>query len=795
MSFGLLNLAMLAGLLGVSLPVLAHLLSKRKFDVVNWGAMQFLDLGHRTRRRIRLEEMLLMLLRMGVIAIVVLGLARPWVSGAWFSRYISTETRDVVIVLDSSYSMGYEGGEITPHAAAKKSIRELLDHLLPGDTVSLIDARERPRVVFDSPTRDLDLVRKTVDELAEPAGGGDLAEATQTAIRLLARTTNLRRDVIVLTDGQARPWSADDTARWEIIDDLAQQPAVTPHLWVMDVSHGGVKGDRTNFSLERLKLSRDFTAANLPVRIETKIRYTGGQTPIQRRVYLEVDGQRLAEATIQTPVLQPDSEYSLHFEHRFAAVGSHLVSVVLDPDNLPGDNRADAAVLVTDALPALLVDGDPHRDPIRSETFFARAALSASENDTPLVRATVVPIRDLTVDRIDLVSTKVIVLANVPTLTDEQVDALEKFVTEGGGLFVALGDKVNADEYNRRLFASGGGLLPAVLKEIKSDEGPNALGTHVTDGSLVLPFVAPFRTDRDGTLTQVRFSKWWRVEEVVAKLAEAGEDRGSKIVDRGSAIKKTTAPVRSDKPAATPGPAARPSPTVSVARLDTNDPFLLGRDFGRGRVLLMAAPLDSDWSTLPAKPDFVPLLHELLFHLAGSAAASRNVETGEPLILAVSPEVAELAAAFRFVGPGQKESAPQRGGDDTKPVLRLDDTHVPGVYVFESRRAGGINPVIVDREPHNHGANAPRSPHEHFVVNFDRGESDLKPLDDTQQAKLTANDRLKFLQSVDDLQTRLAGDAPQSEIWQFMMLVILGLLAGELFLTRRLVQEGHVVES
>jgi hypothetical protein len=784
MSFGLLNLAMLAGLLGVSLPVLAHLLSKRKFDVVNWGAMQFLDLGHRTRRRIRLEEMLLMLLRMGVIAIVVLGLARPWVSGAWFSRYISTETRDVVIVLDSSYSMGYEGGEITPHAAAKKAIRELLDHLLPGDTVSLIDARERPHVVFDQPTRDLDLVRKTVDELAEPAGGGDLAEATQTAIRLLARTTNLRRDVIVLTDGQARPWSADDTARWEIIDDLAQQPAVTPHLWVLDVSQGSAKGDRTNFSLERLKLSRDFTAVNLPVRIETKIRYTGGQTPIQRRVYLEVDGQRLADATIQTPVLQPDSEYSLHFEHRFAAVGSHLVSVVLDPDNLPGDNRAEAAVLVTDALPALLVDGDPHRDPIRSETFFARAALSASENDTPLVRATVVPIRDLTVDRIDLVSTKVIVLANVPTLTDEQVDALEKFVTEGGGLFVALGDKVNADEYNRRLFASGDGLLPAVLKEIKSDEGPNALGTHVTDGSLVLPFVAPFRTDRDGTLTQVRFSKWWRVEEVVAKQADPvvarSPDRATEA-DRRSP--RDSGDLRSagrrGQETRAEQLAPRRSPTVSVARLDTNDPFLLGRDFGRGRVLLMTAPLDSDWSTLPAKPDFVPLLHELLFHLAGSAAASRNVETGEPLIFAVSPEIAEQAAAFRFVGPGQKEFSPQRGGDDTKPVLRLDDTHVPGVYVL--RPKPDVAPPAAVAAIRN----------EHFVVNFDRGESDLKPLDDTQQAKLSANDRLKFLENVDDLQTRLAGDAPQSEIWQFMMLVILALLAGELFLTRRLVSQGY----
>ena len=65
MSFGFLQIAMLAGLAAISLPVLAHLISRRRFDIVNWGAMQFLQLGRKTRRRIRLEEWLLMLLRMG----------------------------------------------------------------------------------------------------------------------------------------------------------------------------------------------------------------------------------------------------------------------------------------------------------------------------------------------------------------------------------------------------------------------------------------------------------------------------------------------------------------------------------------------------------------------------------------------------------------------------------------------------------------------------------------------------------------------------------------------------------
>jgi hypothetical protein len=466
--------------------------------------------------------------------------------------------------------------------------------------------------------------------------------------------------------------------------------------------------------------------------------------------------------------------------------------VVLDPDNLPGDNRSDAAVVVTDALPALLVDGDPHRDPIRSESFFARAALSASENDTPLVRAAVVPIRDFDPAKLaapgaaaienrksQIENPSVVVLANVETLTADQVEALENFVTEGGGLLVALGDNVNTDDYNRLLFATGDGMLPASLRDIRADDGPNALGTHVTDGSLTVPFMAPFRTDRGGTLTETRFSRWWRVDEAkVKRAADEGEPRRPLTPNPSPPVGRGEKGIGDRKASDTP---PRRSPAESLARFDTNDPFLLGRDFGRGRVVLMTTPLDSDWSTLPAKADFVPLLHELLFHLAGSAAASRNLETGEPLVLAVLPDVADQVQSLTFIGPGKKEFAPQRGGDDERPALRLDDTHVPGVYVLQRKPDVAPPPAVAAMR------------NEHFVVNFDRAESDLTLLDNSQEAKLTGNERLKFVQDFDGLQTRLAGDAPKSEVWQLVMLFILALLAGELWLTRRLVQGGHVV--
>src|ERR671935_2667786 len=100
---------MLLGLVVLLIPPLIHLLNRRRYDVVDWGAMQFLQVSETTRRRLLIEEILLMALRMGLIAILVLALAAPYVAGPWFARLGGRPNRDVVLVFDGSYSMGYTG--------------------------------------------------------------------------------------------------------------------------------------------------------------------------------------------------------------------------------------------------------------------------------------------------------------------------------------------------------------------------------------------------------------------------------------------------------------------------------------------------------------------------------------------------------------------------------------------------------------------------------------------------------------------------------------------------------------
>src|SRR5947208_9785639 len=96
---------MLLGLFVVAIPPIIYLLNRRRYDVVDWGAMQFLQISELTRRRLLLEELLLMALRMGLLAVLVLALAAPFVESAFLARLAPRPNRDVVLLFDGSASM------------------------------------------------------------------------------------------------------------------------------------------------------------------------------------------------------------------------------------------------------------------------------------------------------------------------------------------------------------------------------------------------------------------------------------------------------------------------------------------------------------------------------------------------------------------------------------------------------------------------------------------------------------------------------------------------------------------
>lgn len=732
MSFGLLNAAMLAGLGVVALPVIAHLLSKRRFDVVQWGAMRFLELGQRTRRRIQLQDLLLLLMRMAAVGLVALAICRPWGQGGFIGRLAGSVSRDVVFVIDGSYSMGWEGHAVTPHAAAAQWVHEAVEELSPGDTAVVVDAREFPRMI-ESPTTDLDHVRDVVDELPEPSGSSDLPAAILEGIQTLAGTMNVSREVIVLTDQQRLPWRIEDEFLWTRLSELQKQNAVRPTISVVNVAE--TEGDRPNFSIDSLQLSRELTVPDFPLRIRGVVRQSGGQTGTVK-VQFKVNGQALPEQVREVQLLA-NGESIVELEHRFDAVGSYLVSLAVDHDNLPADNESTAVVRVADGIPVLIVDGAPHLDQTRAESFFVASALGASGTEAPWVRATVIEPEQLTEAAIG--ASRVIFLCNVPRLSDAQAKLLNAFVTDGGGLVIAPGDRTIAPAWNDLQAAENLPFLPARLDAVRDEKELPEEQATVSHPSLNRQWLERFRKESGVDFCATRFSKWWRLETAPKAGAAAQESEAI-------------------------------SPPDVVIRLSTNDPLLVMQRRGDGQIAQLAAPLDADWSTLPARSDYVPFLHEIVFLLT-SSASPRNVEIGAPLLLPL--EEGQSADELLVEGPALKEPvAAEEFFAGRMRLARFGEARLPGIYRFRTR----------DQPP---GDGEP------FLVNSDRAESDLTPLEEAEWAKISADDQLIAIAEMSERTRQINDTKSRAELWWWLLWGVLALLVAEVALTRQMVRGGH----
>jgi VWA domain-containing protein/aerotolerance regulator-like protein len=726
MSWGILNTAMLLGLGGAALPVIVHLLNRRRDTVIDWGAMQFLDLGNRARRRIRLAELLLMLARMGLLALVALALARPfWAprasaavgerAGSGLGR--DAPPRDVVLVIDGSASMDRRLNAETPRTRAIDWARRFVRRSRPGDSIAVLVAGQRVRPAVDPPSFDPARVDEALAGIKAARGSSDIPAALVDAFRILGRTNNPGRAVIVLTDGQRHAWRAGESGRWALVRDLHRRLPFPPAIWSIAFGVGESSG-MPNGSVGPLAVTRAMVTPGLPLAVTTTVENTG-PGPLSRTAELLADGRSVTGSAQVVGPIPAGGRAPLSFQTSLTAPGSHLLTVRLDGvDALPGDEESSIPIEVAPAIPVLLVDGEPGSEPFSGETDFLRAALAPTGDETPQVRARVIAPGKL--DAGSLGGQAVVVLANVDRLTPEQMAALGAFVDSGGGLLIAPGDRTDAPSLGAI------GWMPARLGDRKGDATTRRTIAHPAPRTFSGPLMPPFGQGDDPPLGEADFFAY----RVLA-----------------------------------------PAPGASVsARLDTGDPWVVERPWGRGRVLMLATPIDAEAGTLPANPDFVPLTHEWALHLAGGGGRSPIVRAGEPLIFPLDPPPAPGVATLPLETPDghPAHAAVVRGGDSVH--ARFDDTSDTGVYRLK----------LPD----------PPGGFVYGAVAGDGRESDMSPLEPADAAKLAEGWPLEFETDPDRLTARLSAAEPggRHEVWRPLILAALGFLCVEVYLTRKIVR-------
>src|SRR5437899_2882962 len=204
MSF--LNPILLAGLAAVAVPIIIHLLNRRKFHKVVWAAMRFLRLSvEQNQRRMKIEDLILLIVRCLLLALLAVALARPALLSNTSDRFGQSKVTGIII-LDNSYSMGMSDGTQTRFDKARIAAEQVLDSMPAGSATAVWLVSDVVQELIALPTFDLNLARKAIREARLSDRATDIFPAIEKAVEYLKGRMVVRKEVYLITDGQAAGW-------------------------------------------------------------------------------------------------------------------------------------------------------------------------------------------------------------------------------------------------------------------------------------------------------------------------------------------------------------------------------------------------------------------------------------------------------------------------------------------------------------------------------------------------------------------------------------------------------------
>jgi hypothetical protein len=712
-----LNGALLFGAVALAVPIIIHLFHKSRFQIVKWGAMHLLEAVLRTnQRRIRIEQIILLIIRAAIPLFLALVMALPVWKG--LRKLVGAARSSTIILLDNSYSMAASRAGTSNFSLARDEAGRILNELPRGSDAQVVLMGEGGAPLLDEPTYDLARLTQALKQIEADYGTATVPAGLDFAANVFGQMHESSRSLVVMTDFQRVSFEAtEDAELGRMLDRLRKLP-IPPDITFFHVGSEA----KDNVAVESLDYSRLMVGVGQKIQVRANLRNFGDAPYPDLRVYFKADGKERSMSQIR---LGPHEKGQVLFTHAFETAGSHVVEVVADADPLKADNSYLASIPVRDKIPVLLVNGDPSPEPLKGETDFAEIALQPYSSTGRVALADLIATKVVRMENLDAAAinaSAVVLLANVRQLGDAQLRALEDFVRNGGGLLIFPGNRVDASWWNTKLFKDGKGLLPLVFGPLGGDLKEGAPSIGIVAQRFDHPSLDLFNDPRNGTVSDASIRMWYRLKEPTVASANA--------------------------------------PTI-VARLTSGDPFLAEKQFGDGRVIECAIPCDADWSNLPMRPFYLPLMQRLSIYLASNVYPPRNLDVGKPLVAFLPLADAGKKASLILPDGTTREVPVVKKGE--RGVVEYPRTQKPGLYTL----------------------NSPSGVPTHIVVNTSRQESDLQELTDNEITDFAKAHGVAVVRSGAEYKQLDRNRRYGTEFWRPLLFLLLALLFAELLLQQR----------
>lgn len=678
-----------AALALATIPIIIHLLNRRKLRRMEWAAMEFLLAAlRRTRRKLRLEHLILLLLRTAMMVLLALFLARPMLSDteySWLAGVLKNEEK--IFILDDSLSMNRQQADGTTFQKGRGALVKELERLgrISSPDSALVLRPSRPQAAIRGSFADSENHAKLLKsvELLQPTSTRMNLSATIDNLAELGKTSETGvprpRSLSIITDLRATDWTngsgGPDESLKRALERLVESRENPPKITIYDVG----SDDTANLAITGINLTGGRPTAGIPTEIQLEIKNFSNEPVRNLRAQLTFGPLSGKRTTASTAVAQPitviegDSIDVATITSTFRSAGRYWAEAQLMGvnDPLPEDNRYSFVIEVIESTEVLLVNGEPSLEPWEGETDFLASALSPGAESSFGILPIVV-----TEDRLPQTSLDkytAVFLANTYSMPEEFLLNLSRFVRGGGVLIIFPGDQADPAVYSRQLGKNTGeksqpwnGLLPAEMG--KAD------GSRGKDWALDPDFNHPYfrlLADAGPYLEQVRFRKFW----------ELSPDPESRTLARFS------------RPAS--GPAASEAPADEYK--DERDPVaIVEKTFGEGRVILFATPADDEWHDWPRNATYPILLRQIIDTVGRERGRQPEFLAGQGIDFAIDVSEYKTTAVYLAVDErteGSLKATPTATADGQNEEFRfiLDKrfTLKTGLFRIGLDRVGG----------------------------------------------------------------------------------------------------------
>ena len=584
----------LLGLAALAIPVLVHLTQRERKSVVVFPSLMFLKkIPYESVQKRRIRDWLLLALRLAALALMVAAFARPFLRGSDVAA-APGGARDIVVLLDRSYSMGYGDS----WSRAQRLAADAIASATPADRVSLVLFADHAEVALRS-TPDRSRAVAEINAAMPGPGATKYGPALKLAGSLLAESLWPRKEVIVVSDFQRSGWQPDDTLRLPggtVITTAVVEGASGPSLALTPATLLRTReaGQPERVTVTAGVLNRTAAAAaGVPVQLEMD-----GRVVQTLSVNVEASGSATvtftpvsiaASTTRATVRLGTDTPTGVAVRTGVAPAASSI-------DALARDNVFNFVITPRAPVPVTVVTQGGRGD----ANLYLSRALAIGE--APRFDTSLQSIEALAGDAANRARLLILNDVAVPEAT---AATLVTFVEGGGGLLIALGPRASWP-------AAREGWLPAVMAApVDRTRGAAAKLSGMDYGHAVFE---PFRAPRSGDFSTARFYSY----------------RGLTAANDATVL----------------------------ARFDTGEPALVEKAIGRGRVVMFASTIDLSWNDLALKPVFLPFVHQLGRHLSGFREQPAYLTIGEVLDIDAAEIAAGATSSAARTEAGRTVLAP-----------------------------------------------------------------------------------------------------------------------------------------